>query len=933
LAQYIEIRWILCDPATRRISEVSACSCSPCEKAMTVVGPVRSLCQHAEVQQSSHGSGEELGGLNRATFVDKRWENAVAYLRANGLATQDAVRDILREGAQSFGSWRLADASLASLVHQVLGEGSGAVSPGLESWVAQSRIAAVAPLGRKKTVDLHLARRLTINGQELDDAQADEDPRFRGMAGGKGQNGRRADVMEDWVGVVDAITLRRFKWALALLLAVASFVYGIWVVFVKYVGILDLFTWPIIFARAGGMGTAIITGLMYLTMAKTLMKQFYRVLDVNSKMLMVLDGHKDVHIFLARCLVVTAAVHVVAHLLSTVPALRYGSAAELNAVIACASRDAKLANMPSFAWLQWPACPLSTGQMGWSVLFQSTPGVSGLVLVALLLLLGWTGRARARHSDFDRFWYAHNAVLLAWPVTMFVHGSNQWIGVGFPLVAFTATLPIGLYLVDRVGRLLRFYVFGGAVGIAHAVIRPGKGGGPSGALTNLAITKPTGLWTFAPGMYAFVNMPDYAPNQWHPFTICSGKYDEHVEFIIAGVGDWTQELASRCLDAQDGSAPLPRVRLDGPYAAPAQSALSRPILVAVGAGVGITPFLSLMSSLISLIEDSSEAEERALPLKEAHFFWMTRSVDEFLFGRKHFTRIAQSDRLRQKVHLHLHTTAREAEGDAAAYLFRQAVKRQSRADRAAFREEFDAQRVLTAPQLPWCWVNRSELDVLWLSDLTTASHDEGEAGAPEPAAEERPPDAMPSARSPGRSAPPPLEASPRADSQQTSLTSAPNGHALAQPPQRSPPLATPSSANSAPAQRMRAAPSQDWAEGLLRSRSRFRADSCASRALRSAASLGRLGGADSAASPGGGAAPAEPLVPVAFGRPDFEAELRAIGRHWGCQEKVHIYVCGNDAIVKGLRGTAEVLNAEARANAKKALPSSQKFVVTYERFG
>jgi hypothetical protein len=47
---------------------------------------------------------------------------------------------------------------------------------------------------------------------------------------------------------------------------------------------------------------------------------------------------------------------------------------------------------------------------------------------------------------------------------MFVHGSNQWIGVGFPLVAFTAALPICLYLVDRVGRLLRFYVFGRAVG-------------------------------------------------------------------------------------------------------------------------------------------------------------------------------------------------------------------------------------------------------------------------------------------------------------------------------------------------------------------------------------------------------------------------------------------------------------------------------------
>jgi len=711
---------------------------------MASVGPARSLYQHTEVQQSSGGSGEELGGLNRATFVDKKWENAVAYLRANGLATEDSVRQILLEGAQCFGSWRLSDAALDALVRQVLGEAGDAVSHGLDSWMIQSRAAARAPLGRKKTVDLHLARKLTVNGQELDDAQAGEDPRFRGLSGEKVQK----DVMEDWVGVVDAITLRRFKWVLALLLVVISFVYGIWVVFVKYVGILDLFTWPIIFARAGGMGTAIITGLMYLTMARTLMKQLYRFLGVNSKVLMVLDGHKDVHIFLARCLIVTAAVHVLAHLLSTVPALRYGSADELNAVIACANRDAKLRNMPSFAWLQWPACPLATGQMGWSVLFQSTPGVSGLALVALLLLLGYTGRARARHASFDRFWYAHNAVLLAWPVATFVHGSSQWIGVGFPLVAFTAALPICLYLVDRFGRLLRLCVFGGAVGIADAVIRPGRGGGPSGALTHLAITKPTGLWTFAPGMYAFVNMPDYAPNQWHPFTICSGKSDEHVEFIIAGVGDWTEELAARCLDAQDGSAPLPRIKLDGPYAAPTQSALSRPILVAVGAGVGITPFLSLMSSLISLIEDSSDSENQALPLKEAHFFWMTRSVDEFLFGRKHFTRIAQSDRLRQKVHLHLHTTAREADGDAAAYLFRQAVKRQSKIDKAAFRGEFDAQRVLTAPELPWCWVDRSELDVMWLSDLTTASRDEEEADAAELEGRARP--VAPHPRSSGR---------------------------------------------------------------------------------------------------------------------------------------------------------------------------------------
>jgi len=508
------------------------------------------------------------------------------------------------------------------------------------------------------------------------------------------------------------------------------------------------------------------------------------------------------------------------------------------------------------------------------VLTHSTPGVTGLALVLLLCLLGWSGRAQARSQRFDRFWYIHNLVLVAWPLTMFAHGSNQWIGVGFPLVAFTASVPICLYAVDRAARLLRYYLFGGrAVRITDAVIRPGKGGGKSGALTQLTIRKPPGLWSFAPGMYAFICMPEYAPMQWHPFTICSGKSDEHVEFIIAGVGDWTQELAEKCLRAQDGGSRLPTVALDGPYAAPAQSALSRSVLVAVGAGVGITPFLSLMSSLISLLEDDAAAA--ALPLKEAHFFWMTRSVDEFLFGRRHFSRIAASKRLRQKVHLHLHTTARETDGSAAAYLFRQAVRRQSRVDRAAFGGEFDAQRVLTAPQLPWCWVNKSELDVVWLSDLTTAGCGaEGEESQAPPAE-------------------PPHDDGEMLDAAEQGVSST------------------------------------TWALELLRRGSRRRTtrsvNLAPSRTFDEGGSQGPEGDSEQEQ--------LEPLVPVAFGRPDFELELRAIGKHWHCQERVHVYVCGNDAIVKGLRSTADTLNAEARADAGKSLAAAQKYVVTYERFG
>jgi hypothetical protein len=385
--------------------------------------------------------------MNKATFGDQKWENAISHLRSNGLATEESVREILLEGAHAFGLWQPSSAALDPLVRQVLGDGVGGLSPGLESWVNQSRAAGKGHAGlRRTTLDL-------------------EDPRFRtrrftevslspSRAGGalccrrSSSARRRADAREDWVGVVDAITLRRFKRVLALVLTVISFAYAGWVVWFAYAGILEVFAWPIFFARAAGMGAAMITGLLYLTMSRTLMKQFYNVCGVNSKVLMVLDGHKAVHTFLGKCLGVAAAIHVQAHLLSTVQVFWHVSDEELNSVLGCANREEKLKGMPSFAWLQWPLCPLDTAgeRMGWHILWQSTPGVTGLLLIALLALLGWTGRARARSANFDRFWYVHNFVLLAWPLTMFAHGSNQWIGCGVPLVALTASVPICTYM-------------------------------------------------------------------------------------------------------------------------------------------------------------------------------------------------------------------------------------------------------------------------------------------------------------------------------------------------------------------------------------------------------------------------------------------------------------------------------------------------------
>jgi len=111
------------------------------------------------------------------------------------------------------------------------------------------------------------------------------------------------------------------------------------------------------------------------------------------------------------------------------------------------------------------------------------------------------------------------------------------------------------------------------------------------------------------------------------------------------------------------------------------------------------------------------------PLKEAHFFWMTRSMDELLFGRKYFSKILQMPQLRDRVFLHLHITGQAPEKDPAAYVFREALKRQSETDRKAFQSMVNttdgenAVQLLSGAQLPWCWIGGANQDVLWVSDM------------------------------------------------------------------------------------------------------------------------------------------------------------------------------------------------------------------------
>merc|ERR1711988_96570 len=74
------------------------------------------------------------------------------------------------------------------------------------------------------------------------------------------------------------------------------------------------------------------------------------------------------------------------------------------------------------------------------------------------------------------------------------------------------------------------------------------------------------------------------------------------------------------------------------------------------------------------------------------------------------------------------------------------------------------------------------------------------------------------------------------------------------------------------------------------------------------------------------------MVPIVFGRPDFAAEVRAIGKARP-GTNVHVYVCGNDAVVQNLQEVCAGCTREAEEGTRTRGLPPQRYELHFERFG
>jgi predicted ferric reductase/Ca2+-binding EF-hand superfamily protein len=262
----------------------------------------------------------------------------------------------------------------------------------------------------------------------------------------------------------------------------------------------------------------------------------------------------------------------------------------------------------------------------------SLEGLTGLVLVAMLAVMWWFARVAIRRSRrFELFYFTH-LLYLPFLVIAVVHA---------PAILAWGGIAIAGLLVEHALRLRRR---GREVELRS--LTPLRSG-----VTRLELARPTGF-EHGPADYVFLRLPDVARHEWHPFTISSAPEATSLVVHVRSLGNWTGAL--RRLAENPQARPL-RAFLDGPYGSPSRHLFEARYAVMIGAGIGVTPFASILESI---------ALGRAGRLEKAHFYWLNRDQFSFEWFAALLAEL-ETDKHAERLDLHIHMTGGHAGLSAA----------------------------------------------------------------------------------------------------------------------------------------------------------------------------------------------------------------------------------------------------------------------------
>ena len=327
------------------------------------------------------------------------------------------------------------------------------------------------------------------------------------------------------------------------------------------------------------------------------------------------------------------------------------------------------------------------GFKGWLLMnVQTGPGWSGYIMLFVLVAIVLTSIEGPRRKNYERFWYTHHLFVvffLFWSV----HGVFCMIQPDSAPFC-TSTGP------SAVGTFWQFWMYGGFIYLAERIAREVRGRHKT--QISKVIQHPSNVCeiqirkehtTSKAGQYIFLCCPAISLWQYHPFTLTSAPEEDYISVHVRCQGNFTMDL-SKALGC-DWSKPtgadsnevskvvgvnpddrianpalqriLPRLYIDGPFGSASEDVFKYEVSILVGAGIGVTPFASILKSIWYRL--NYPRHNHGTRLQKVYFFWICRDFGSFEWFRSLLLAVEAQD-LDKRIEIHTYLTAKIKTDDA-----------------------------------------------------------------------------------------------------------------------------------------------------------------------------------------------------------------------------------------------------------------------------
>ncbi|XP_056428532.1 dual oxidase 1-like [Hyla sarda] len=269
--------------------------------------------------------------------------------------------------------------------------------------------------------------------------------------------------------------------------------------------------------------------------------------------------------------------------------------------------------------------------------FQTIPGFTGVLLLAILALMYVFASRHFRRISFRGFWLTHHLYTLMY-ILIILHSSFGLLQL--PRFHIYLSVPGFIFIGDNLISLSRKKR---KINVIKAELLPSD-------VTYLKFERPDDF-EYKSGQWVRIACLALGTNEYHPFTLTTAPHEDSLSLHIRAAGPWTTRL--RELYSPQSVSELngyPKIYLDGPFGEGHQEWNKYEVSVLVGGGIGVTPFASILKDLVFKSSVKSK-----ITCKRVYFIWVTRTQRQFEWLAEIIKEVEENDE-HNLVSVHIYIT-------------------------------------------------------------------------------------------------------------------------------------------------------------------------------------------------------------------------------------------------------------------------------------